>query len=84
MYILKLQLISIALGVVLFIYLQWQVYLKRLFRIPNHEFRKPFDCFTCTLFWIGQLVGMVLLPDWQSFIYLTLANITTSYAIGKL
>ena len=76
--------IGITLSIVLFKWLDWARMWKLIFKIPLHKYHKPIDCFRCNIFWVTQIVGLFLLPDWGQFIYFTFINFVTSHIIDKI
>ena len=47
---------TIMISHIWFEVLEIQFIIKKILRIPLHKHVKPFDCYTCTNFWIGAII----------------------------
>ena len=76
--ILELQVISIAITIALYEFLQYGMYVKRWLRLSQHRVVKPLDCGFCTSFWIGTIISIITLTPMLLF-----TNFIISYYYGK-
>jgi hypothetical protein len=76
--ILELQVLTIAIMILWFEVFSIGTRLKQLFKIPLSEYRKPFDCRFCTMFWIGNIVALITLTP-----QLAILNVIVSHLYSK-
>ena len=75
---LELQVISTAMTILLYEFLQYGMYVKKWLKKPLHIPIKPFDCGFCTSFWIGTIISIVTFTP-----MLFITNFIISYYYGK-
>ena len=51
---------SITIAFLLIEYFNIGMRLKKLFKIPLHEIKKPYDCRFCLYFWISNIITLSL------------------------
>jgi len=76
----KLIIKTIGIFIFLFEVINISYYFKAVFKIPQHEIIKPFDCVLCMVFWSGVMAYFT--PD-NYFIEFSLILIT-SFILDKL
>jgi hypothetical protein len=76
--ILELQVLTIAIMILWFEVFSIGTRLKQLLKIPLSEYKKPFDCRFCTMFWIGNVIALsTLTPE------LAILNVIVSHIYSK-
>lgn len=90
MSILKLLIVTLLLSQIWFDYLQLGQWFKVKTGHKPHEYMKPWDCYTCTNFWLGSFVGLVYFTgvlilnfSWLTFVDLFLF-LGLNYLAGNL
>lgn len=78
----KFEIFSIAISIVLFYDLQWQILWKKILKIKS-SYTKPFDCFRCNLFWITQIVFIFAQPSFIEYFQATILNLVVSFTYAK-
>lgn len=76
----KLIIKTIAVFIFLFEILNLSYYFKAIFKLPQHEILKPFDCILCMTFWSGVIAYFS--PD--NYIYQFSLIIITSFILDKI
>lgn len=59
MNILKLLIVTLSITTIWFEYFQLQTWLKVKMGHRAHQYKKPYDCYTCTNWWLGITVAVL-------------------------
>jgi len=76
----KLIIKTLGIFILLFEIISISYYFKAVFKLPQHEILKPFDCVLCMVFWSGVIAYLV--PD--LFIYEISLILCLSFTTDKL
>jgi hypothetical protein len=76
----KLIIKTIGIFILLFEVINVSYYYKQLFKLPQHEVIKPFDCVLCMVFWSGVIAFIT--PD--NYLYEFSLIITSAFILDKL
>jgi hypothetical protein len=79
---LNLLIVTLLVSHIWYDVIEMQFIIKRLFKMPLHKARKPFDCYTCTNFWIG-VIGIIIMTFFYDVTYFNISKfIIINYLIG--